>query len=345
MRFKLCAITLVIWGALAAGAQVVSHAPTHLAPPANAALPPAKLATLQVTGKTVVRVNGAALTDRDLVREMFAIFPYAKQHNGFPEGLEPQIRKGALDMIIFEELVYQEAKHRQMTVPPARMARAEKQFRAQFPDQETYEQFLKAELNGSRQVLREKIRRSLLIEALLTAEVVDKSRTTLAQARAFYDRNPAKFEREELFHIQSISILPPANASADVLKEARRRAEDAAKQAKAAKTYTEFGLLAERLSDDDFRVNMGDHKPCGRDKLPPEILKAVSAMKPGQVSELVQLGSAYTLFRLEGHTAAGRVPFDEVKGQVQSDLQKEKVEQLRSGLGQKLRKGARIETL
>jgi peptidyl-prolyl cis-trans isomerase SurA len=345
MRFQLCAITLVIWGALGARAQVASHAPTHLAPPANGALPPAKVTTLQVTGKTVVRVNGAALTDRDLVREMFAIFPYAKQHNGFPEGLEAQIRKGALDMIIFEELVYQEAKHRQMTVPPARMTRAEKQFRDQFPDQETYEQFIKVELNGSRQVLREKIRRSLLIEALLTAEVVDKSRATLAQARAFYDKNPAKFEREELFHIQSISILPPANASADVLKEARRRAEDAAKQAKAAKTYTEFGLLAERLSDDDFRVNMGDHKPCGRDKLPPEILKAVSAMKPGQVSELMQLGSAYTLFRLEAHTAAGRVPFDEVKGQVQSDLQKEKVEQLRSGLGQKLRKGARIETL
>jgi parvulin-like peptidyl-prolyl isomerase len=68
-------------------------------------------------------------------------------------------------------------------------------------------------------------------------------------------------------------------------------------------------------------------------------------MKPGQVSELMRLGSAYTLFRLEAHTAAGRVPFDEVKGQVQSDLQKEKVEQLRSGLGQKLRKTAKIETL
>jgi parvulin-like peptidyl-prolyl isomerase len=68
-------------------------------------------------------------------------------------------------------------------------------------------------------------------------------------------------------------------------------------------------------------------------------------MKPGQVSELIQMGNAYTLFRLEAHTPAGRVPFAEVKGQVQSDLQKEKVEQLRAGLGQKLRKGAKIETL
>jgi peptidyl-prolyl cis-trans isomerase C len=345
MKVQFWAATLVILGALTAAAQVASHAPTHVTPPGNAALPPAKMATLQVTGKTVARVNGAPLTDRDLVREMFAIFPYAKQHNGFPEGMEAHIRKGALDMIIFEELVYQEAKRRNMTVPPARMAGAEKQFRTQFPNQETYAQFIQVELNGSRRVLREKIRRSLLIQALLTAEVADKSRVTLAQAKAFYDKNPAKFTREERFHIQSISILPPANASADILKEARRRAEDAAKQAKTAKTYTEFGLLAEKLSDDDFRVNMGDHKPCGRDKLPPEIVKAVFAMKPGQVSELIQMGNAYTLFRLEAHTPAGRVPFAEVKGQVQSDLQKEKVEQLRAGLGQKLRKGAKIETL
>ena len=57
----------------------------------------------------MARVNGAVLTDRDLLREMFTIFPYAKQHNGFPKAQEASIRQGALEMIIFEELVYQEA--------------------------------------------------------------------------------------------------------------------------------------------------------------------------------------------------------------------------------------------
>ena len=49
------------------------------------------------------------LTDKDLLREMYAIFPYAKQHNGFPKAQEAGIRQGALEMIIFEEMVYQEA--------------------------------------------------------------------------------------------------------------------------------------------------------------------------------------------------------------------------------------------
>jgi parvulin-like peptidyl-prolyl isomerase len=342
-QFKAALLALLGMGLMTASAQVASHGTTHGA--AANALPPARVTKLDVTGKTVARVNGAVLTDRDLVREMFLIFPYAKQHNGFPEKLEPEIRKGALDMIIFEELVYQEAKHRNMNVSAERMTRAERDFRKQFPSPEIYSQFIKEELNGSRQVLREKIRRSLLIESLLNEEVVNKSRVTPAQVRSFYEKNPGKFEREELFHIQTISILPPANGGADVAKEARRRAEDAAKQARTATTYKDFGLLAEKISDDDYRVNMGDHKPTGRDHLPPEVVKAALAMKPGQVSELIQLGTAYTVVRLVAHTPAGRIPFAEVKGQVQTDMQKERVEQLRTALGKKLRQNAKIETL
>ena len=63
---------------------------------------------------------------------MFAIFPYARQHNGFPKSEEAEIRKGALDMIVFEELVYQEAERRKMTVLPAKLDLAAADLRARF---------------------------------------------------------------------------------------------------------------------------------------------------------------------------------------------------------------------
>ena len=68
-------------------------------------------------------------------------------------------------------------------------------------------------------------------------------------------------------------------------------------------------------------------------------------MKPGDVSDLIQLGDYYTIFRLESRVPAGVTPFAEVKPKLQSDMQKEKTEQLRSALDQKLRKNAKIETL
>ncbi|HYX53294.1 MAG TPA: SurA N-terminal domain-containing protein, partial [Candidatus Limnocylindrales bacterium] len=122
-----------------------------------------KEATLQVTGKAVAKVNGTELSDRDLLREMYAIFPYARQHNGaFPQAMEADIRKGALKMIEFEELVYQEALRRKMTVLPARLNKAEQDFRKQFHTPEQYQTFLKAECQGQEKVLRARIRRSLL---------------------------------------------------------------------------------------------------------------------------------------------------------------------------------------
>lgn len=294
--------------------------------------------------KPVARVNGTVLTERELVREMYTIFPYARQHNGFPKQLEPEIRRGALQMIIFDELVYQEAKRRQITVSPARLVQAEADFRKQFSDAAAYRQFLATEVNGSRAAMREKIRRALLIEKLLKQEVDVPGTITVAQARAQYDKDIAQYKHGEMLHIQSISIIPP-NQSGAVLREAKQRAEQAAKQAAGVKSYREFGLLAEEISDDDFHVNMGDHKPMDAGKLPPPIVKLAAKMKPGDVSGLIQLDNNYTIFRLEGRVPAGTTPFAEVKAKLQAEMQKQKAEQLRSALGERLRKSAKIETL
>jgi parvulin-like peptidyl-prolyl isomerase len=324
------------------GAQVVaSHAPTSGKAPTAAATQQPALAP----GKPVVRVNGAILTDRDLAREIQAIFPYAQTHNGIPKSMEPEMRKGALEMIIFEELVYQEAVARKMSVSPERIKKAEILFRKQFASEQEFKQVLQVEVHGSAKLMREKIRRSLLIEDLLKSEVTDKAKVSLVEARAYYRRNSRKFEHPEMFSIQTISIVPPANANPDAIKEAQKHAEDAAKAAKATKSYQEFGLLAEKVSDDDWHVNMGDRKAVEAEKLPPPLVKAAGAMKPGQVSDLIQLGTAYTLFRLNAHIPAGVTPFTEVKTKLTTDLQKQKNEQLRAGLNKRLRKTAKIEVL
>ena len=329
MKFLGGIATLVLVTGMIAGAQVASHSPTNA----------------QDIEKPAARVNGVVLTQRDLLTQMVEMFPYSAQHGGFPKDMEPQIRRGAMDMIIFNELAYQEAKRRGMTVAPARVTSTATKFRKRFPDAQTYKQYLQLEAKGSPKVMRAKIERALLIEDFLNKEVSKKARLTPAQLRKYYDNNGQKFERKETYHIQSISVIPPEGANGEALKQARRKAEDAAKQAKAAKNYEEFGLLAEKISEDDFRVNMGDHKPVGFEQLPPEIVKIAKAMKPGDVSDLVQLGSAYTIVRLVAHAPAGKTPFAEAKPKLEKELQKEKTEQVRAALGKTLRAGAKIEKL
>jgi parvulin-like peptidyl-prolyl isomerase len=295
--------------------------------------------------KPVARVNGAVLTDRDLLREMYLIFPYARQHNGFPKEMEPGIRKGALQMIIFEELVYQEAQRRHMTVAGSKLQKAETEFHNQFATPEQFQQYLKAECNGSQLLLREKIRRSLLIDALLDLEVAGKAKVTLAEAKAYYDKNPAPFQYAESFAFQTISVLPPEKATPKQLQEGRKRAEDALKQAKATKTYEEFGLLAEKISDDDYRVMMGDHKFVNRAKLAPNVVQAMLAMQPGQVSDMIQIEHAYTIVRLSKHVLAGKMTFAQIKDKLKKELEAKKTEELRAALNKKLQSAAKVEVL
>ena len=295
--------------------------------------------------KPVARVNGTVLTENDLQREMYAIFPDARIHNGIPKAMEPQIRKGALQMIVFEELVYQEAERRQMTIAPAKMQKAVMDFRKQFKSPDEYREFMREEMGDSQPRLRARIRRALLIDMLLTSEVTNKAIVSLAEAKAFYDKNPDTFRLPESFSLQTISIMPPAKATPDQLKEARKRAEHAFQQAKATKNYEQFGALAEKISEDDYRVMMGDHKLVDRAKLPQAILQAALTMHPGEVSDLIQVDQWYTVFRLNAHQAAGMQKFADVKDSIRKQLEQQKTEALRSQLNSRLRAKAKVEEL
>jgi parvulin-like peptidyl-prolyl isomerase len=338
MEFRLC----IMAAALFCGSMVFGQTPmisSHTSTVNNST-------SITLTGsvKPAVRVNDTVLTEAEVVREMYTIFPYASQHGGFPKSMESDIRKGAIEMIIFEELLYQEAKRLKIPIDSGKLNKAEAEFRKQL-DSSAYEQYLRTECQGSKQVLREKIRRSLLIEKMIDTEIEQKSVVTDMEAKAYYDNNPKQFENSESMRLQTISIVPPQNGGAAVDKEARHRAEEAYKLAREAKSYEDFGMLAEKISDDDWHVNMGDRSVVRISLLPPPIVKAAAAMKPGEVSDLIQLGNAYTIFRLVERLPAGKTPFAKVKAKLQSDLQKQKRADLRAALNQKLRKNAKVQVL
>ncbi|MGI9104274.1 MAG: peptidylprolyl isomerase [Terriglobales bacterium] len=327
---------LVLLGSVVASAQVASHAPTKLAAAAPTSIAPA--------GKAVVRVNGSVLTDRDLLRQMLLLFPYARQHGGFPAQFEPEIRKQALHDIEFEELVYQEALRRRMILSPAKLEQAMKAFRQQFGSEAEFQSYIKNEV-GNIQNLRAKVRRAVLIDQLLRLEIDGKAYLTPAQVAAVYRENPDRFRKPESVTLQTISIAIPEKAIASQKAAARKRAEAALSQAKATKNYEEFGVLAERISEDDWRVVMGDHKTLHRGTMAPEIEKVVFSMKPGQVSDIVETVPFFCIIRLNAREQSRMVPLSEIQAKLKKDLESEKADVLRKQLETRLRKTAKVEEL
>ena len=319
-------------------AQVSSHSPMV------SQRPSAEPAAAFAAGKPVVRVNGTVLTEGDLRREMYHIFPYAKQHGGsFPKTMEADIRAGAMKMIVFEELVYQEAEREKVTITPAQMAKAMTVFRQQFRSASDYNKFMLTQVNNSQPVLRAKIRRSLLIDKFLKTRVTDRATVTLPQVRAYYQSHPAEFRYTESIAFQSISFLPKGKAGQ--ANDPRRRAEAAQAQVKAAQSYEAFGMLAEKISDDDYRVRMGDHRAVESSTLPPAVVQTAHALKPGEVSKMIQVDDAYCYIRLVAHVPAGIRPYEQMRDPIRKKMIRDKTEKLRNDLDRQLRASAKIEQL
>ena len=280
------------------------------------------------------------------MRQMINDFPYAKQHgNRFPKELEADIRASALRKIEFEELIYQEARRRKLSVSPSRLAQATREFKKQFPTAADFEEYLRLEQGGSQERLQSRIKRAILIDEVLTTDVTRKAALSAAELRAFYDKNLDHFRKPETVSIQTISLVIPDNATEKEKSEIRKRAEEALRQAKTTKDYESFGVLAEKLSEDDWRVMMGDHKSVHRGRMPPQVEKAVFSMKAGEVSDLILTENSWCIARLNAREESRLVPFDEIRPKLKKDLETQKAEALRAALETRLRKGAKVEEL
>ena len=68
-------------------------------------------------------------------------------------------------------------------------------------------------------------------------------------------------------------------------------------------------------------------------------------MHVGDVSDVIQIEQAYTIVRLQEHIPAGKARFEDVRTQLEKELQQNKKDQLRATLDKKLRQKATIEVL
>ena len=134
----------------------------------------------------------------------------------------------------------------------------------------------------------------MLIEQVLKTEVELKSAVTPPSTGLLRQEHRRNFRSRSRSAFQSISIVPPLKPTAEQARNAKKKGEDALRQAKATKSYQDFGLLAEKISEDDFRVNMGDHKAWPR-QVAAAVVKALRAMQPGKSAGLIQIESAYTI--------------------------------------------------
>lgn len=285
------------------------------------------------------RVNGTAISAERLERG-FEEYLRERQLNigamRSPQRVKA-LKREALDLLIDQELLWQEAQRRSLLATPAEVDEAAAALRRGFSSPAAFEARLRAEGYDEasyRTHLRRLLSARRVLEQATAGVTVDD-----AAIRDFYREHAAEFDQPELRRVRHL-VLPLA-AGAD--KAAQRTRIDALRER--LRAGADFAALAREHSSAASAARGGDIGFVQREELVAPLSQAVFALREGEVSPVIELPDGLHLVRLEEVVAARRVGETEAKERIRAHLLAQRGAQAREAVLQRLRADARIEVL
>lgn len=294
-------------------------------------LPAVAAAQVQAPG-VAARVNGAAIGAERLERS-FEEYLRERQLNigalRSPQRVKT-LKREALDLLIDQELLWQEAQRRGLLATHGEVEQATAALRAGFSSPEAFVSRLRAEgydeLNYAAHLRRLLSARGVLEQAGAGIRVDD------AAIHDFYRRHEAEFERPEQRRVRHLLLAPGAVAQAAQLQAQLREG-------------VEFSVLARTHSLAGSAAQGGDIGFVQRDELVAPLAEAAFALGGGEVSAPIELPDGVHLVKVEASVAAQRVSEDAARERIRAHLQSTRAAEAREALLRRLRAEARIEVL
>jgi peptidyl-prolyl cis-trans isomerase C len=162
---------------------------------------------------------------------------------------------------------------------------------------------------------------NVLASELLKREVADKIGVSDAEARIYYQLHKDEYKMPETVRVRHILVKTGQGAAEDEMKAAREKAESLLKRVRAGE---DFAKLAQEASDDAGSKGKGGEIgffPRGR--MVPEFEKVAFALKPGEVSGVVETKFGYHIIKCEELKPEGAVQFEEAKKGIIEKILKE----------------------
>lgn len=286
----------------------------------------------------VARVNGVAIPAADLQKALnaFSKSPSAAQ---VPPGKEKETQQFLLNQMLGGELMYQVAKATPAKDLDKKIEDAMGKLKTRFKTNEEFLQGLKDQGLNEKD-LRELIRRNMIIENHIEQVIVPKQVVTDAEVKEFYDKNPETFTQQEQVRASHILITLDAKATDADKKKAKEKIEGLLKQAKAG---ADFAKLAQENSGCPSSKQGGDLGYFGKGQMVKPFEETAFAMKPGDVSGVVETQFGYHIIKLTEKKAAAKIAFDEVKAKITDSIKRKKVSEAINATLEDAKKKAKIE--
>jgi peptidyl-prolyl cis-trans isomerase C len=302
---------------------------------AQPAAPPVKPVP-EVLPAVVARVNGVDIPSAELERAIRNLEANVGQQ--VPAERRSEIYRGILDQLIDQRLLELEAATRNIKATDAEITAGIDEMKKQAPSAEAFAKAL-ASRKLTEADLRAEARQRLSVDKLLTTEIEPKAAVTEADIADFYKKNPQFFMQPEAVRASHI-LLKADTPEAKVA--AKAKAEDLLKQIRAG---ADFAALAKQHSNDGSAASGGDLGFFPRGQMVKPFEDAAFALKPGEVSNVVESEFGYHIIKSGEHRDARTVPLAEVSDRIAQALRQQKQQQLAQEFVQSLKTKAKVEIL
>jgi peptidyl-prolyl cis-trans isomerase C len=315
--------------------------PKSEAVPTKMEAAPAKTETVPQTSPSdaLAKVNGTPITRAEMDRATKIL----AAQNRMPQNMDPETKKqvesAALDQLISAELVYQAGLKLEIKDLDKQVADKAAQGKARFSSTAEYEAALKTNSITDKEVL-DLIRKDVVIGNLLEKEIVSKISVSDADIKKFYEENQDKFKQPESYHASHILIGVKPEANPEEKLKAREKAESLRKRILAGE---DFATLAKAESTCPSSEKGGDLGFFGKDEMVPAFESATAALKPGEISGVVETQFGYHIIKLVEKKEGGVVKLDAAKGEIENYLKRLKMQKAVSDYVAKLKISAKIE--
>ena len=288
--------------------------------------------------KIAAVVNEDIITESELKESMLPFIADYRVRYG-EEGLEQKMdeaRQDALNRLIEEKLIFQEAKKRKVMVDDFEIQERLEDVKQRFDsDEEFYKAISASGVTIAR--LKKKYEEQIMMRKLVNGIIASRVSISPTQVTAYYYGNIKDFSMPDMVRFKVLLVKP---LDQETLYSARKLAEDILKRIGQGE---DFDMLANQFSQGPNTDKGGDmgYMPAG--STIPEIENAISQLNPGEISNIIETGSGFYIVMVLDKKQAGTVPIVEVNDIIKERLfQRESELTLREFVG-KLKEDAYIK--
>ncbi len=309
------------------------------APAAQPAPPPPPKPVPASLPTVVARVNGENISRSDFERAVKILEARAGQP--VPAERRDEILRSVLDQLVTYHVLAQEAHKRHLEATDAEVQQRMAQVRQQFPNEQAFATALK-QRGMDPKLFEQDTRNDITVGKLMESEAATATLVGEQDAKEFYDKNPDRFKQPESVRASHIfKRIPPGTDAAGKAK-IRASLEPVLKQVKAGGDFAE---LAKKNSEDGSAKEGGDLNYFGPGQMVPEFEKVAFAMKPGDISDIVESQFGFHIIKVTDKRPARTIPFAEVKGQIADFLKQQRQQEKANALVEQLKAKSKIEIL